>query len=180
MLARHQARVEGERGETGEVVEEEVGRQVEAVCRRYWHLLHTLGVGIRRGVTTSTRDTLATVLEANRVAVAEELGVVEEDLLMVWVSECGGEGGKHLGNHCPDLALTIDREQQALVLTLLGTRITPAPNIHDIVMDLRADSQPFLILTIVKNHNNLIHYRELYCNSCKLSEIQILIRATTC
>ena len=36
------------------------------------------------------------------------------------------------------------------------------------------------ILTIVKNHNNLIHYRELYCNSCKLSEIQILIRATTC
>ena len=36
------------------------------------------------------------------------------------------------------------------------------------------------ILTIVKNHNNLIHYRELNCNSCKLSEIQILIRATTC
>ena len=40
-------------------------------------------LGIRRGVTTSTADTLATVLEANRVAVAEELGVVEEDLLVV-------------------------------------------------------------------------------------------------
>ena len=65
------------------------------------------------------------------------------------------------GRPAPNLALTIDREQQALVLTLLGTRITPAPNIHDIVMDLRADSQPFLILTIVKNHNNLIHYRAL-------------------
>ena len=88
-----------------------------------------------------------------------------------------GRGG---GRPAPNLALTIDREQQALVITLLGTRITPAPNIHDIVTDLRADSQPFLILTIVKNHNNLIHYRELYCNSCKLSEIQILIRATIC
>ena len=55
-----------------------------------------------------------------------------------------------------DIFLPLD-----LVLTLLGTRITPAPNIHDIVMDLRADSQPFLILTIVKNHNNLIHYRAL-------------------
>ena len=67
------------------------------------------------------------------------------------------------GRPASNLALTIDREQQALVLTLLGTRI------HDIVMDLRADSQPFLILTIVKNHNNFIHYRELYCNSCQLS-----------
>ena len=31
-----------------------------------------------------------------------------------------------------------------MVVTILGTRIFPAPNIYDIVMDIRAETQPFL------------------------------------
>ena len=30
------------------------------------------------------------------------------------------------------------------MVTILGTRIFPAPNIYDIVMDIRAETQPFL------------------------------------
>jgi len=62
------------------------------------------------------------------------------------VIECGDkqEEEEDSSTHCPDFALTVDREQQCLVLTLLGTRITPAPCMHDIIMDLRAGSQPFM------------------------------------
>ena len=31
-----------------------------------------------------------------------------------------------------------------MVVTILGTRIFPMPNIYDIVMDLRAETEPFL------------------------------------
>ena len=31
-----------------------------------------------------------------------------------------------------------------MVLTLLGTRVFPRPNIYDVIMDLRAETQPFL------------------------------------
>ena len=80
------------------------------------------------------------------------------------IVECGDVEEERSSAHCPDFALTIDREQQCLVsmilklakakemevvmaiktltliskvLTLLGTRMTPAPNMHDIIMDLR-------------------------------------------
>ena len=31
-----------------------------------------------------------------------------------------------------------------MVVTLLGTRVFPRPNIYDVIMDLRAETQPFL------------------------------------
>ena len=31
-----------------------------------------------------------------------------------------------------------------MVLTILGTRVFPRPNIYDVIMDLRAETQPFL------------------------------------
>ena len=38
----------------------------------------------------------------------------------------------------------MDRDQAAVVVTLLGTRIFPNPNIYDVVMDLRAETVSFL------------------------------------
>ena len=85
-------------------------------------------------------------------------------MTIMTIVECGGVEEERSSAHCPDFALTIDREQQCLVnmilklakakemevvmaiktltliskvLTLLGTRMTPAPNMHDIIMDLR-------------------------------------------
>ena len=85
-------------------------------------------------------------------------------MMIMTIVECGDVEEERSSAHCPDFALTIDREQQCLVniilklakakemevvmaiktltliskvLTLLGTRMTPAPNMHDIIMDLR-------------------------------------------
>ena len=139
MLARHQAREQ-----LGAARKVEAGQSgaVEALCRKYWQHIHTVGLGLRRGVALASRQELTGHLERNRLEVAEKLGLPEEDLILVWVSECSEERGPEA--HCPDLALSLDREQNCLVLTLLGTRIEPAPSVPDIVMDLRADSMAFL------------------------------------
>ena len=47
-------------------------------------------------------------------------------------------------DHCPDFTITLDRSHSAVVVTLLGTRMFPAPKVQDIVMDLRAETTPFL------------------------------------
>ena len=49
-----------------------------------------------------------------------------------------------IDNHVPDFTITVDRDQAAVVVTLLGTRIFPNPNIYDVVMDLRAETVSFL------------------------------------
>ena len=38
----------------------------------------------------------------------------------------------------------VDRSQSLVLVTLLGTRIFPNPSIYDVVMDLRAETVPFL------------------------------------
>ena len=52
--------------------------------------------------------------------------------------------GPSIASHCPDFTVTVDREVGAVVVTLLGTRCFPSPSIHDIIMDLRAETRPFL------------------------------------
>ena len=143
VLARYQL-LQEEQGERGP---EEVGgegtEELEATLKYYWEHIHTVGLGLRAGVATAAREELEEVLERNRREVATQLGLEQQDLLVFWVSECGPEDGGVEG-HCPDLVLSRDRARGCLVLTLLGTRVTPAPCIQDILMDLRADSAPFL------------------------------------
>ena len=38
----------------------------------------------------------------------------------------------------------VDRSQSLVLVTLLGTRIFPNPSVYDVVMDLRAETVPFL------------------------------------
>ena len=49
-----------------------------------------------------------------------------------------------ISDHCTDFTITLDRAKSAVVVTLLGTRIFPNPSVYDVVMDLRAETQPFL------------------------------------
>ena len=52
--------------------------------------------------------------------------------------------GPSIENHCPDFTITVDRDQSCVVVTLLGTRVFPHPNIYDVVMDLRVETRQFM------------------------------------
>eukprot|EP00090_Calanus_glacialis_P045696 TRINITY_DN8653_c0_g1_i4.p2 TRINITY_DN8653_c0_g1~~TRINITY_DN8653_c0_g1_i4.p2 ORF type:complete len:498 (+),score=146.51 TRINITY_DN8653_c0_g1_i4:120-1613(+) len=158
VLYRYQQRTFGDELEEHAEKQEDLKDEIEEVCRKYWVQTRTIGHTIRKGVSSSTPETLDGICEENKNALIAELGLAEEDLIKIWVSElqneeqCGliGEGevvpasGPSLASHCPDFTITIDREQKAVVVTLLGTRIFPTPNIHDVIMDLRGETVPFL------------------------------------
>jgi len=141
VLAKQQAKEEESREQIGSHLDEEKSIEVQGMVNRYWNHLHTVGVTLRKNVTGSSKESLPAIMEENKVTLAEGLALDNDDICFAWISECEEDDSS---THCPDFALTIDREQQCLVLTLLGTRITPAPNMHDIIMDLRAGSQPFM------------------------------------
>ena len=114
------------------------------------------------------------VCQDNRQELARVLEIELEDVIMTWVSEMqclvsillynkhenetyemfdqesGYEGqnipdeAPSIRDHCPDFTITLDRNHSAVVVTLLGTRMFPAPKVQDIVMDLRAETTPFL------------------------------------
>jgi len=142
VLAKQQAKEEeSRRGNIGSHLDEERSKEVQGMVNRYWNHLHTVGITLRKNVNGSSTESLPAIMEDNKATLAEELALDNDDICFAWVSECEEDDSS---THCPDFALTIDREQECLVLTLLGTRITPAPNMHDIIMDLRAGSQPFM------------------------------------
>jgi len=144
VLAKQQAKEEESRGKFANNLEEEKSKEVQGMVNRYWNHIHTVGITLRTNVSGSSKDNLPAIMEENKATLAEQLAMDINDICFAWVSECGDMQEEDSSTHCPDFALTVDREQQCLVLTLLGTRITPAPCMHDIIMDLRAGSQPFM------------------------------------
>ena len=58
-----------------------------SVCRRFWQQTITTGHCIRRGVTAATRESLLAVCQENKVALATELSIKTEDVILTWVSE---------------------------------------------------------------------------------------------
>jgi len=158
VLYRYQQRTFGDELEEHAENQEDLKDEIEEACRKYWTQTKTIGHAIRKDMAAATPENLASICQENKDNLIAELGMAEEDLVKIWVSEmqddgqCGiiGEGevapagAPTLENHCPDFTITIDREQQAVVITLLGTRIFPTPNIHDVIMDLRAETEPFL------------------------------------
>ena len=58
-----------------------------SVCRRFWQQTITTGHCIRRGVTAATRESLLAVCQENKVALAAELSIKTEDVILTWVSE---------------------------------------------------------------------------------------------
>ena len=68
-------------------LEESLSGGTYSVCRRFWRQTITTGHCIRRGVTSATRDSLTEVCQQNKVALAAELAINTEDVIMTWVSE---------------------------------------------------------------------------------------------
>ena len=54
---------------------------------RYWNLTNNIGKTLRRGVPSSTPETLPLICEENRLELARVCGVSSEDVVMTWVSE---------------------------------------------------------------------------------------------
>ena len=69
------------------VVERPLSEGTYSVCRRFWRQTITTGHCIRRGVTSATRDSLTEVCQQNKLALAAELAIKTEDVIMTWVSE---------------------------------------------------------------------------------------------
>ncbi|CAB4070396.1 unnamed protein product [Lepeophtheirus salmonis] len=95
----------------------------------FWHLLVEISKCIR---TQSSED----VLEQLRTTMT---CIPQEDIIYAHSTD-----QQHLGDHCPDFALTLQRDQKLVVLTICGTRMIPAPEMKDVFMDLYADTEPFL------------------------------------
>jgi len=158
VLYRYQKKTLGDELEHFAENQEDLKEEIEETCRKYWNQTSVIGHAIRKGVSSATPETLEEICEENKNALIAELGIAEDDLVKIWVSEMRNEGNCSLTDygevvpedtpglerHCPDFTITIDREQEAVVVTLLGTRVFPTPNIHDVIMDLRAETEPFL------------------------------------
>ena len=121
------------------------------MCRRFWQQTVTTGHCIRKGITGASTESLPAICEDNARTLASELAINTEDVIMTWVSELQSLdtdseecSSPSISCHTSDFTICLDREQGAVVVTILGTRIFPAPNIYDIVMDIRAETQPFL------------------------------------
>ena len=121
----------------------------------YWHLQHKLGKGLREGinkVASSNREKLLKLMEKNKSKLEAELGV---KISAVSVSELhlgeresqvavAGTKVRTLTDHTPDWVISLQESHRAVVLTVLGTRVFPAPNPGDVIMDMACRTEPFL------------------------------------
>ena len=147
----------------------ELGENKESleVLGHYWHLQHDIGKMLRQGINkTSSQEEIRKLVEKNKQTMEETLG---QEMVKVSVSElCLGEknavvnSSRQLATHCPDFTVHLSPGHQAVVLTVLGTRIFPRPSSQDIIMDLACQPQPFLGGQahggMVIGHQNLVKY----------------------
>ena len=115
----------------------------------YWHLLVNVSKCLRNSNPECVNfedggdgDASAVVCKDDETIQAQMktvIGLEPEDLLLAHASDKNG-----LGDHCPDFALTLQREHKLVILTICGTRMIPAPEMKDVFMDLYADTEKFL------------------------------------
>jgi len=121
----------------------------------YWHVQHSVGKLLREGINGVTgREQVKDLIEKNRGKICESLGLSDETVPHVSVSELveddqSPDGDRRLEDHCPDFVISVHHCHRAVVFTVLGTRIFPRPHPHDIIMDLAAKTEPF--------HHGLAH-----------------------
>eukprot|EP00090_Calanus_glacialis_P002599 TRINITY_DN11944_c0_g1_i1.p1 TRINITY_DN11944_c0_g1~~TRINITY_DN11944_c0_g1_i1.p1 ORF type:complete len:526 (-),score=166.79 TRINITY_DN11944_c0_g1_i1:92-1669(-) len=121
----------------------------------YWHVQHDAGKLLREGINGVTgREQVEELIKRNRGKICQSLGLCENDVPYVSVSELmeddiSPDGDRRLEDHCPDFVISIHHCHKAVVFTVLGTRIFPRPHPHDIIMDLAAKTEPF--------HHGLAH-----------------------
>jgi len=107
----------------------------------FWHLQHSLGKNIRVNVhNVETIQDTQKLMEKNRQSTAASLGLGEDCLPVVWVSDLGPS---NIEDHCPDHVISVHHDASLVVLTILGTRIFPRPNAQDIIMDCACKTMEF-------------------------------------
>ena len=125
------------------------------VAGYYWHLQHKLGKGLREGinnVASSHRDKILKLMEKNKGKLEAGLGL---KICGVSVSELhhgemesqvavAGRKVRPLTAHTPDWVISVQESHRAVLLTVLGTRVFPAPNTGDVIMDMACRTEAFL------------------------------------
>ena len=137
------------------------------VLGHYWHLQHDIGKMLREGINkTSSQEDIRKLVEKNKLTMEETLGL---EMVKVSVSELCLQDknavvntSSQLATHCPDFTVHLSPGHQAVVLTVLGTRIFPRPSSQDIIMDIACRTQPFLGGQahggMVIGHQNLVKF----------------------
>ena len=138
VLYRLQARA-GDRA--GTEVQDGTGELLE-LLGYHWHCLAAAARTIRPGLERAESREVAGLLRAAAARHSTELGLPPGSVVWVWSSELDRGPGR-LENHTPDHLITVHPTARAVILTILGTRLAPAPEPLDILMDLAAASRPF-------------------------------------
>eukprot|EP00092_Neocalanus_flemingeri_P009884 GFUD01010653.1.p1 GENE.GFUD01010653.1~~GFUD01010653.1.p1 ORF type:complete len:626 (+),score=162.41 GFUD01010653.1:56-1933(+) len=109
----------------------------------YWHVLMAAEENIRPGTSSVEQKEVKDVLDINRLKYEAALNLSSDQVPWVWNSELD-RNKTEMSTYIPDHLITIDHKQKCVVLTILGTRIYPAPQPLDIIMDLVGTTEPFL------------------------------------
>merc|ERR1711936_336839 len=109
----------------------------------YWHILMAADSNFRSGTNDVKQEEVGAVIEQNRQKYAAALNISNSQVPWVWTSEMERNRAT-MATYIPDHLITVDHTRKCMVLTTLGTRVWPAPQPLDIIMDLLATTQPFL------------------------------------
>ena len=114
----------------------------------YWNLIRVADTSIRH-VDSQHGDqeeeeelTGERLISLSKRQYAETLSIPEEQVVWVWSSKALNQSSL-LSDHVPEHMITVDHHQKAVILTLLGTKVFPAPQPLDIIMDLMATAESF-------------------------------------
>ena len=153
----------------GRNIDFEQNKKVLELFGYYWHQQHHLGKMLREGINkVGSIDEISQLVDNNKTKMINTLKV---DIVAASVSELCVDNvdtavvaaqGRSLTSHTPDFVIHVNHNHRAVVLTILGTRIFPRPNTHDIIMDMAARCAPFLDGQahggMVVGHSNLVRY----------------------
>ena len=108
----------------------------------FWHMIRAADETLRRDLNDKQEHEVTEQLQMNKIDYARLINVERDDVVMVWSGELSGAG--HVSHYTPDHVVTLDRKRKLIILTILGTQVFPRPQPLDIIMDLLADTRPFL------------------------------------
>ena len=123
---------------------------VVSLLGHYWQLIRAADSSIRyidhdlgQDDEENQEDRAARIIKMSKREYATILGIPEEQVVWVWSSKAV-EASTSLSKHVPEHMITVDHQQKSVILTLLGTKVFPAPQPLDIIMDLMATVETFL------------------------------------
>ena len=152
---------------SGRDIDFEANRDCFELLGYFWHQQHHMGKILREGISNVSSKDLCNHVERNKNNMIQhlKLDIVHVSLSELCVEDAStavAENSKSLLSHTPDFVIHVDHDHTCVVLTVLGTRIFPRPNPHDIIMDMAARCQPFLDGQahggMVVGHTNLVKF----------------------